>query len=158
MSRIITVAFLLLSLYAMSQTKTSAMTTYALRLRPHEDVKVAIMKFAVDHKLKAACILSAVGSLEQFHIRFANQEKGVLQGGHFEVVSLTGLFTATAAHLHMSVADEQGKTIGGHLLDENLVYTTLELVIGELTDVTFDRIIDSTYGYKELTVTPRKHP
>jgi predicted DNA-binding protein with PD1-like motif len=158
MHRIITVVLLLLSLSAMSQTKPSAMTTYALRLKPHEDVKVAIMKFAADHQLKAACILSVVGSLEQFHIRFANQEKGVLQRGHFEVVSLTGLFTATAAHLHISVADEQGKTVGGHLLDKNLVYTTLELVIGELTDVTFDRVVDSTYGYKELTITPRKHP
>ncbi|HQQ98429.1 MAG TPA: DNA-binding protein [Cyclobacteriaceae bacterium] len=134
------------------------MTTYALRLKPHEDVKVAIMKFAVEHKLQAACILAAVGSLEQYHIRFANQEKGVLQAGHFEVVSLSGLFTSSDAHLHISVADEQGKTVGGHLLDENRVYTTLELVIGELTDVTFDRVVDSTYGYKELTVTPRKHP
>jgi len=134
------------------------MKTFALRLKPHEDVKVAIMKFAVDHKLKAACILSAVGSLEQFNIRFANQEKGTLKPGHFEVVSLTGLFSDTAAHLHISVSDKDGMTTGGHLLDNNLVYTTLELVIGELTDVSFDRVLDSTYGYKELSVTPRKHP
>lgn len=158
MARFITVALLLFSISAMSQSKPGAMTTYALRLKPHEDVKAAIMNFAVDHKLKAACILSAVGSLEQFNIRFANQEKGTRQAGHFEVVSLTGLFSDTSAHLHISVADHEGKTTGGHLLDENLVYTTLELVIGEMTDVSFDRVQDSTYGYKELTVNPRKHP
>jgi hypothetical protein len=153
----ITVVLLMLNLSAMSQPTPSAMTTYAIRLKPHEDVKAAIMKFAADHQLKAACILSAVGSLEVYHIRFANQEKGVRQNGHFEVVSFTGLFSATTAHLHLSLSDHEGKTIGGHLLDGNLVYTTLELVIGELTDVTFDRVIDSTYGYPELKVSPRKN-
>ena len=52
----------------------------------------------------------------------------------------------------LSVADSTGKTIGGHLLDENLFYTTIELVIADLTDLEFTRETDSTYGYQELVI------
>ena len=52
----------------------------------------------------------------------------------------------------MSVSDENGRTIGGHLLNNNLVYSTAEIVLVELTDLEFAREIDPTYGYHELVV------
>jgi len=45
-------------------------------------------------------------------------------------------------------------TLGGHLQDGNIVRTTAELVIGELTDVSFSRLLDPETGYDELVVTP----
>jgi predicted DNA-binding protein with PD1-like motif len=61
-------------------------------------------------------------------------------------------------HLHLSVADSTGKVIGGHLLDENLVYTTIELVVTDLTDLEFTRATDSTYGYPELVIKKKQKP
>jgi uncharacterized protein len=130
---------------------------YSFRLKPHEDLKQAILKFAIDNKLKAAAIVSCSGSLEQFNIRFANQEKGSQLKGHFEIVSLSGTFNDTSSHIHISVSDSKGATIGGHLLDNNLVYTTAEIVIVELIDLEYSREKDSTYGYSELVV-KKKNP
>ncbi len=114
------------------------------------------MAFAAKEKIKAGCIVTCVGSLEQTNMRFANQPVGKIVKGHFEILSLVGTFSGNSVHLHLSTADSTGATIGGHLLDGNLVYTTAEIVIGELTNVEFDREIDSTYGYQELAVKRRK--
>lgn len=145
----------LFSFIAMVQKTSGNLKSYAFRLSPHQDVKQSLMKFAKEKKIKAGCILSAVGSLESFTLRFANAQSGTQKQGHFEIMSLTGTFSERSCHLHMSLSDSTGQTFGGHLLDNNLVYTTLELVIGELTDVTFEREPDSTYGYPELIVKPR---
>jgi len=146
---------LLLSTISMAQSIPSATKTYAFRLGPHQDVKKSIVEFAKQHKIKAGCIVTAVGSLEQFNIRFANQENSVLKKGHFEIVSLTGTFSDTSSHLHLSVSDSTGITTGGHLLDDNLIYTTLEIVVSDLTEVEFAREKDPTYGYPELVIKPR---
>jgi len=79
--------FLALSTMSMSQSIPSATKTYALRLGPHQDVKKSIVEFAKQHQIKAGCIVTAVGSLEQLNIRFANQDNAALKKGHFEIVS-----------------------------------------------------------------------
>lgn len=145
---------LLISCIAMSQP--SAAKHFAVRLKPHEDLKKELMRFAAENALEAAAIVTCVGSLEKINLRFANQEKGFAQAGHFEIVSLTGTISASACHLHISVSDSSGRTTGGHLLDGNLVYTTAELVLVELTDLKFDRTTDSAYGYSELSVRKRR--
>ena len=63
---------------------------------------------------------------------------------HFEIVSLVGTFSAdtqgkvSLKHLHMSVSDSEGQVIGGHLISGR-VYTTLELVLGTIQGVAFQR-------------------
>ncbi len=140
----------------MALSQSSAGRYFALRLKPHQDVKQELLRFAQANKLEAAAIVTCVGSLEKINLRFANQESGFSQAGFFEIVSLTGTLSASACHLHISVSDGQGNTTGGHMLDENLVYTTAELVLVELTDLSFDRTADSTYGYQELSVRKRR--
>lgn len=135
---------------------SSRLTGYAFRLRPHEDLKASIQQFAKVSKLKAGAILSAVGSLEQVNIRFANQKNGTLKTGFFEILSLTGTFSDDSCHIHVSVADAKGRTFGGHLLDQNLIYTTAEIVVSNLDDLEFKRVSDPVYGYKELVVRRRK--
>lgn len=126
------------------------------RLKPHEDLKMAIVEYAKAHSISAGIILTCVGSLEEFNIRFANEKVGKKQWGYFEIVSLTGTFSATSSHLHISISDSTGNTIGGHLLDGNHVYTTAEVAIGVLPHLTFEREIDPTYGFSELVVKPKK--
>lgn len=134
---------------------SSASTIFVLRLMPHEDLKKSLQRFAADNKLKAAVIVTCVGSLEQYNLRFANQKQGHSQEGHFEILSLTGTLSGSSAHLHLSVADGQGVTRGGHLLDDNLIFTTAEIAIAELTDLAFDRIPDPGSGYAELAIRRR---
>lgn len=145
----------LLASNSMAQNNSGNTKAVALRLKPHQDVKQSLLAFAKKNKMKAACIVSAVGSLEKFNLRYANQESGTSKSGHFEIVSLSGTISDSSSHLHMSVSDSTGLTIGGHLLEGNLVYTTLEVVMMELNDVEFVRVKDSTYGYQELEVKPR---
>jgi len=135
---------------------SSDVRAFAFRLRPKEDLKKSILAFADENKIKAGSIVTCVGSLEQFHIRFANQRKGEIIKGFFEIVSLTGTFSNLSCHLHISVSDQSGNTVGGHLLDDNLIYTTGEIVVLELPDLSFARELDSTYGFKELIIEKRK--
>ena len=125
---------------------------HTIRILPGEDVMPQLKKFIADNQIEAGFILSAVGSLTHYNIRFANQPEGTQAEGHFEVVSLTGLLGTAGNHVHLSVSDSTGRTIGGHLLDGNLVYTTLEVVIGEDLDHTYQRETDPTFGYKELVI------
>lgn len=128
---------------------------YCFRLKPHQDVKQSIVDFARGNGIKAGAVISCAGSLAQFNIRFANQPDGNLKQGYFEIVSLSGTFNDSSSHIHISVSDNNGNTIGGHLLDNNLVYTTAEIVVVDLTDVEFVRETDPTYGYQELVVKKR---
>jgi predicted DNA-binding protein with PD1-like motif len=129
---------------------------HAFRLKPHRDLKEAITTFAKENQLKAGAIVSCVGSLAQYNIRFANQPDGTFKKGFFEIVSLTGTFDQDTSHIHISVSDGNGNTIGGHLMNNNLVYTTVELVVVELTDLEFTRETDPTYGYQELVIKKRR--
>jgi predicted DNA-binding protein with PD1-like motif len=133
---------------------SSPMRAYALRLKPGEDLRQQLFGFAEQHQLKAGAILTCVGSLTTTTLRLANQEGPTVYKGHFEIVSLVGTLSVNGSHLHLSVSDSTGRTIGGHLLDGNLIYTTAEIVIGELPELDFRRETDATYGYKELSVYP----
>ena len=51
---------------------------------------------------------------------------------HFEIVSLSGSICGDGElHLHMSIADNEGRVVGGHLKYAR-VWTTAELLLGVL--------------------------
>lgn len=137
---------------------SSSLRTYALRLKPGQDLRRELLAFTEQRGLRAAAVLTCVGSLTTATLRLANQEGPSVYRGHFEIVSLVGTLSINGSHLHLSVADSTGRTLGGHLLDGNLVYTTVELVIGELPELDFRREPDATYGYRELAVYPAAKP
>ncbi len=129
---------------------------YAFRLHPNQDLKKEIIAFAIEKKIEAGYIITCVGSLKTAGIRFANQPNTTQLENKFEIVSLVGTFGASSgAHLHISIADGEGKNFGGHLNDGNLIYTTAEIVVGEIWDVRFSRQTDSITTYKELVVEPK---
>ena len=130
------------------------MKTYALRLRPGEDPKAALDSFAQTNRLKAACVLTCVGSLRKAVLRFANQEQATTLEGHFEIVSLTGVFSQDGGHYHIAISDGEGRTYGAHLLDGSQVYTTAEIVLAGLDDARFLRTFDPQTGYPELDIQP----
>jgi len=67
-----------------------------------------------------------------------------------------GTLSVNGSHLHLSISDSTGKTIGGHLLDGCKVYTTAEMVIGESKDLIFTREEDGSTPWKELKVKKAK--
>jgi predicted DNA-binding protein with PD1-like motif len=125
---------------------------HAFRLKPGQDLKQAIDSMVQAKNIHAGWIVTCVGSLTDYHIRFANQPEGAKDTGHFEIVSLVGTLSTEGSHLHLSVSDSTGKTIGGHLLDGNKVYTTAEIVIASSNDFKFTRKEDGTTPWKELQV------
>lgn len=146
---------ILFVLFTIQVHAQSTMKTITLRLTPGSDVKKELDQFAATHQLQAACILTAVGSLTQTVIRFADKPAADTLTGKVEVVSLTGTLSVHGSHLHMAVADGTGKTTGGHLKEGSLVYTTLEIVLGIMEDVVYKREKDPTTGYQELLVVPK---
>jgi predicted DNA-binding protein with PD1-like motif len=125
---------------------------YAFRLRPHQDLKNGILAFARQSGIRSGAVISCVGSLEQLSLRFANQRDACDRSAHFEILTLTGTFSTHSAHLHMSVADHQGHILGGHVLENNFVFTTAEIVVITFPGVEFAREKDDAYGYHELVV------
>lgn len=126
--------------------------THAFRLKPGQDLRKEIEAFVQKENILAGWIITGVGSLTQTNLRFANQPDGTRSNGHFEIVSLTGTISTSGSHLHMSVSDSLGRTIGGHLLNENIIYTTAEIVIGESKTLVFSREKDGTTAWEELQV------
>ena len=72
-----------------------------------------------------------------------------------EIVSLVGTLSPDGEHLHVAISDGAGRTIGGHLLEGSLVYTTAEIAVGELDGLAFSRETDPRTTYGELVVRPR---
>ena len=152
-------ALILLTLFPACATlskKTPAMTVYALRLHPGQDLKRELEAFAKSQHLQAAFIVTCVGSLRKVALRPANQQEPLFREQKFEIVSLVGTLSPDGAHLHISLSDSTGATIGGHLLEGNEVYTTAEIVIGEAAQLQFHREVDPETTYKELTIRKRE--
>ncbi|MGI4864445.1 MAG: PPC domain-containing DNA-binding protein [Janthinobacterium lividum] len=147
---------------AMAQTSSpsggsSPTRAHALRLQPGDDLRDALQAYVAQQHIKAGAVLTCVGSLTVATLRLANQEGPTEYRGHFEIVSLVGTLSATGgSHLHLSIADSTGRTLGGHLLAGCRVYTTAEIVLVALPELDFTREVDPVYGYKELVVKPKK--
>ena len=134
---------------------------HVLRLGPGEDLLDSLWRYARVTKIKAASIVSVVGSLTDTNIRYANEEDGSSLHGHFEIVSVVGNLDLQdpnfdgSGHIHMSFSDNLGVTVGGHVLSGNIVYTTAEITILEITEGLFTRELDDVpggSGYYELQV------
>ncbi|MBD2681234.1 MULTISPECIES: PPC domain-containing DNA-binding protein [Nostoc] len=128
------------------------MKVFALRLKLHEDLKQSLKNFVIQEDIKAGFILSAIGSLEEAKIRFANQAISTVLTEKFEIIALNGTIVTTGVHLHIAISDREDKTIGGHLDYGCIIYTTAEIVIGASEEFTFNRTFDQQTGYQELEI------
>ncbi len=115
------------------------MRNYTFRLRSGQDLFDAIEAFVKEKRVEAGCVLSGVGSLTHAAIRLANREYTSAYDGYFEIVSMTGTVSTHGSHLHISVSDGDGKTVGGHFESGCKIYTTAEIVIAVFDDVIYKR-------------------
>lgn len=128
------------------------MQAFTFRLKAGQDLFNEIEDVVAEKNIQAGCVLSAVGSLTHATLRLANREYYSEFDGHFEIVSMTGTVSVHGSHLHISISDEDGKTIGGHLLPGCKIYTTVEMVLGIFEDVVYKREYAEDSGYEELVV------
>ena len=128
------------------------MRNYTFRLKSGQDLFDSIEAFVKEKRVEAGCILSGVGSLTHATIRLANREFNSEYEGHFEIVSITGTVSIHGSHLHISISDGDGKTIGGHFESGCKIYTTAEIVLAVFNDVVYKREFAEDSGYDELTV------
>ncbi len=131
------------------------MEIHAFRLHPGQDLKKEIQAYILRNRIEAGWIMTCVGSLSGAHIRFANRGEGTLHEGPFEIVSLVGTVSVNGSHLHIAISDGDGHTIGGHLLEGNLIYTTAEIVLGQSRAMAFHRAEDKDTGWRELNIVLR---
>ena len=132
------------------------MMTHTFRLKPGQDLFNEIERIVAEKKIGAGCMLCSVGSLTHASLRLANLEGSSEYEGYFEIVSLTGTVSINGSHLHISISDSEGKTIGGHLMPGCKVYTTAELVLAAFDDISYKReLLKNDSGYEELVVSER---
>lgn len=129
------------------------MDNYTFRLKPGDDLLNAIGTFVLEQQIEAGCVLSGVGSLRRAALQFANQDHSSELEGYFEIVSLTGTVSLHGSHLHFSVADEEGRVLGGHLVPGCSIYTTAEIVLAVFDELIYKReLLENDSGYEELVV------
>jgi predicted DNA-binding protein with PD1-like motif len=139
------------------------MQNYTFRLTPGQDLFESIQAFVMEKQVQAGCILSGVGSLRHATLRLADRNYNSEYAGPFEIVSITGTLSVHGSHLHISISDGDGRTIGGHFETGCRIYTTAEIVIAVFRNLIYKREFAEDSGYEELKVSevgahPHNHP
>lgn len=128
-----------------------------LRLKPGTDVLLGLQAACEQAGITNGVIVSAIGSLAE--VRFCDPieiaEKRARYGygdplqleGPIELLSASGIIChddsgATNLHVHVDLADQNGKAYGGHLVEGTRVLLTLDAVIGEIDGVDMRRKMD----------------
>ena len=148
-------ALALLALVGCQSAPAAETRSFLVRLKPGQELKTELGRLAHDNGLRAATVTSAVGSLTDVALRLANKEETTRWQGHFEVVSLSGYLADGEFHLHMAVSDGEGRTLGGHVMEGNRVYTTLVIAVEEHLHFRYRREFDPASGYDELVIERR---
>lgn len=135
-----------------NETFTMTISLIATRLTHGQDLKLAIAELILEHNLTAGSIASCVGCLSKVNLRLAGAEKTLLLEESLEIVSTMGTLTSDHQHIHISVANQNGEVLGGHLLEGSIIDTTAELLIHNYPERRFVREYDASTGYSELAI------
>ena len=130
------------------------MNAIPVRLEPGADLRAALEDIA-NSAGGSMFVVSAIGSLVDARLRFADEPAEATIEGPWELLTLAGSLSANGGHLHMSVSDRNGRVLGGHVGYGNIVRTTVEALLVQLPDWSMTRELDDFTGFKELVVRPR---
>ena len=115
------------------------MKEIVVRLHKGDLLKESIKDICIKNNIKAGVVVSSVGSLDKAVIRNAGATIVKEFNEPLEIISLNGTVSRDRIHLHISVANKNYETFGGHLMDGSIVNTTVELVILELDSYEFQK-------------------
>lgn len=123
-----------------------------VRLPPGADLRLALEDLLHQHQSAAAYVLQGIGSLSVAQLRFAGRSGPTELRGDLEILTLAGSLSPDGAHLHMAVADADGRVTGGHACAGCTVRTTAELLVALLPRHRFRRMLDEETGFPELSI------
>ncbi|KAE8748435.1 hypothetical protein FOCC_FOCC004868 [Frankliniella occidentalis] len=141
-------------------TQLSSMLVHPMRIHPGEDVLNVLQEFVRTNDLKAAFIVTCVGSVKRVKLRFATDSEGkeaisdIVE--NMEICSLVGTVAQDGSHIHGTFGNVKGHTVSGHVMGNMEVQTTVEIVIGNAVGYHFSRELDDKTGFKELVVEKEK--
>lgn len=134
---------------------SSALATLPLRLSPGDDLRRVLEQATAAQGWRAAFVIAGIGSLRPAAVRLAGAEQALVIDRDLELLTLTGSLAPAGAHLHLSVADDTGRVLGGHVVYGCLVRTTAEVLVALLPEWDFAREPDARTGFSELVVRSR---
>lgn len=145
--------------FSMHGLLSSTGVFHAFRLGPGDNLTEGLRRVFDGSGARAMAVVTGVGSLTDVVIRHAGRPSGTAYSGRFEITSLTGTLDPRRQHLHLTIADGEGRAFGGHLLPQgSAVFTTAEIVVLALPGLIFDRQPCPLSGHDELVVTGRAMP
>lgn len=134
------------------------MRTFPLRLRPKQDLRAALASVLLEHSISAAFVLQGIGSLSTAQIRLAGMRENTELRGDLEILTLAGSLSLGGEHLHIAVADAQGRVVGGHVAAGCIIRTTAEILLALLPEYHFNREPDTESGCNELAIRTLPYP
>jgi len=130
------------------------MKSLPLRLNPGDDLRDALSAILRASGGQAAFVVSGIGSLREARLRLAGRDEPHHMVGDLEILTLSGTLGLGGPHLHASLADADGRVLGGHVAPGCIVRTTAEILLAVLDDAAFTREPDPSTGYAELVIRP----
>ncbi len=129
---------------------------HIFRVKPEQDLLESIQIFCEKKKITSGIIIGIIGSLEVASINYLKSLPGNYVNkkyqGPMEIVASQGSIAKcgkdTIVHIHM-VVDNEKETRGGHLAKGSIIFSTAEVVIGEL-NYQLEREKDEYTGLLEL--------
>lgn len=129
-----------------------AAESWPLRLTPGQDLRRALEQAVQARGLSAAFVVAGIGSLRPTQLRLAGAAQPMELPGDVELLTLSGSIAECGSHLHLAVADAQGRVWGGHAAYGCTVRTTAEVLLAPLPSWHFSREPDPSTGFDELVV------
>ena len=138
----------------MTPVFSGSVVSHALRIPPGVELGPALLRAAElameASNSRSAFIMTCVGTLSVVSLQNAKEQREIKE--KVSVVGLLGTISADGEmNIHISVSNVHGEVLGGPLAS-GVVDTTLELVLGTISGVSFRREFDSRTGDKELVV------
>lgn len=130
------------------------MKQHAFRLHRGDDLYESIHTYCKQQHILAGYAAACVGCLSEARIRSADGKTIHKLEERMEIVSLTGTVSEKRCHLHVSLGRENLSVIGGHLTPGCVINTTAEIVLCEISDLSFSKEFDPETGYNELVINP----
>ena len=132
------------------------MEPLALRVSPDVDLRKALESAVATRHCRVAFVLTGIGSFRDAGLRLAGAAEPDTLGGDLEILTRAGTVSSDGSHLHMSVADSEGRVFGGHVAYGRTVRTTAEVLLLLLPGWSFTREPDPSTGFAELVVRPER--
>ena len=130
---------------------------HVFRVKPNKDLLESIEDYCKEEKITSGVIIGMIGSLKKASINYLKSLPGNYVNrryeGPMEIVCSQGSIAKfeddVVIHIHL-IIDNEEEIRGGHLAEGSIVFSTAEVIIGELEDQIIRKKNDYT-GLMELS-------